>query len=104
MDIHTNVEGISTESSRLSILIAKNMTKVNPIGIRQANGTMKLDKNVSLKLSLQMVSKECCEYIINPTHVHTNLINPKLNTPKPKIDKRQETLSANLTKIEERER
>ena len=88
MEIQTNVVGMKMERSKLSILIVKNMTSVNPIGMRHASGTIKLDKNVSLKLSLHMLSTECCEYIIKPTHVHTNFMNPKLKTPKPRIDKR----------------
>lgn len=70
----------------MRILIAKNITNVNPIGMRHANGTMKLERNVSLKLSLQIVSSECWEYIMYPTQVHTNFMNPKLSTPKPNID------------------
>jgi len=59
LEIQTNVVGIKIERSKLRILIAKNITNVNPIGIKHAKGTMKFERNVSLKLSLQMLSSEC---------------------------------------------
>lgn len=71
--------------STLIIFIAKNIINVKPKGIRQANGTIKFERKVLRKSVLQL-SKGCEVYIIYPTQVQTNLMNPKLSTPNPKIE------------------